>query len=119
MTQTEWLHSLNPSTTLNQMQEYIRHVIALRGFQEETPQECLLMLVEEVGELAKALRKSSGMYIDPARLENYDTVQSEVADVFILLVSLSNAAGINLLDAVIEKETANSQRQWVQPATDS
>ena len=114
MTQESLLKTLEQPITLHQMQEYVKNVIELRGFAEETPSECLLMLVEEVGELAKAMRKSAGMYIDPTRLENYDTVQSEVADVFILLVSLCNAAGIDLHQAVLEKEKTNSQRQWVQ-----
>lgn len=111
-TQQALTNTLNQSTTLNQMQEYIKKIIDLRGFAEETPQECLLMLVEEVGELAKAIRKTTGLPVDQSRMASYTSVQSEAADVFILLVSLCNAAGINLLDAVIEKEAENNKRTW-------
>ena len=112
MTVQDLLAQLNQGTTLTQLQTYVQEVITLRGFAEETSQEVLLMLMEEVGELAKAVRKQQGMFVDPAKLQNYDTVQSEVADIMILLLSLCNVQGINLMDAVVAKEKINAQRTW-------
>ena len=112
MTHKELLSQLGQETTLTELQTYVKKVIDLRGFGEETAQDVLLMLMEEVGELAKAVRKQTGMPVDPNRLHNYDTVQSEVADVMILVLSLCNVFGINAFDAVVEKEKVNSQRTW-------
>jgi len=112
MTQQELLNTLNPSASLNDVQEYIKKVIEIRGFANQPIQASMLLLLEETGELAKAIRKTSGMHIDPNRLQNYDTVESEVADVLILLLSICNTLGINLFDALTEKEKINCERDW-------
>lgn len=71
----------------------------------------MLLLLEEFGERAKAIRKSvTTMGIDYEKLQNYDTVESEVADVFIVLLSLCNVLEINVYKTFIEKE--NIQRKW-------
>jgi len=113
MTQQELYNQLNPNVSLNDVQEYIKKVIELRGFSEQSVQTSLLLLLEETGELAKAIRKTSaGMSVDPNRLQNYDTVESEVADVFIVLLSICNTLGINLFESLLEKEKANCERGW-------
>ena len=112
MTEKELLDQLTQGSSLTQLQTYIKQVIDLRGFGDESAQDVLLMLMEEVGELAKAVRKHSGMPVDPSRLKNYDTIQSEVADVMILLLSLCNVVGINAMEAVVEKEAINCKRTW-------
>jgi len=112
MTQQELLSQLNPETSLNDVQEYIKKVIAIRGFAKQSIQASMLLFLEETGELAKAIRKTSGMHIDLKKLQNYDTVESEVADVLILLLSICNTLGINIFDALIEKEMINCERDW-------
>lgn len=113
VTQQELFSQLNPSTSLNDVQEYIKKVITMRGFDEQSVQTNLLLFLEETGELAKAIRKTSaGMSVDPNRLQNYDTVESEVADVLIVLLSICNTLGINLYDALVEKEKINCERIW-------
>ena len=112
MTQKELLDQLTQSSSLTQLQSYVKKVIDLRGFGEETPQDVLLMLMEEVGELAKAVRKQAGLPVDATRLGNYDTIESEVADVLILLLSLCNTVGVNAMQAALEKETINCKRDW-------
>ena len=46
------------------------------------------------------------------RIENYTDIEEEVADVFIVLVSICNRLNINLYDAIIKKEEKNIKRQW-------
>lgn len=73
----------------------------------------MLLLTEEIGELAKAIRKSeTKMAINLSRIHHYDTVESEIADVFIVLLSLCNTMKINLTDAFLEKERINIERVW-------
>lgn len=113
MTQRELFENLSESASLGEVQGYIKEVIALRGFGGQPVQEELLLLTEEVGELAKAIRKSAtSMSVDTARLHNYDSVESEVADVFIVLMSICNTLGISLFDSLIEKERENIDRHW-------
>lgn len=86
----------------------------MRGFGEQSAQANMILLIEETGELAKAIRKlSSGMSVDESMLHRYDTVESEVADIFIVLISICNILNINLYDAFLEKEKINSERNWV------
>ena len=73
----------------------------------------MLLLLEETGELAKAVRKTStNMSVDVDKIQNYDTIESEVADVFIVLMAVCNKLGINLLSALREKEKKNCERNW-------
>ena len=57
MTQQELFDDLNENTSLSDIQLYIKKVIELRGFADESVQSCMLLLLEEAGELAKAVRK--------------------------------------------------------------
>ncbi|MFU2363776.1 MAG: hypothetical protein ACM67R_08160, partial [Clostridiales bacterium] len=50
--------------------------------------------------------------VDYERIENYTDIEEEVADVFIVLVSICNRLNINLYDAIIKKEEKNIKRQW-------
>ena len=98
---------------LNFIQGYLKKVMELRGFEGQKPQEKMLLLTEEVGELAKAIRKSdTKIAIDFDRIQHYDTVESELADVFIVLISLCNLLEVNLYKAFLEKEKANVARKW-------
>lgn len=86
--QLELWNKLNENNTLQEVQQYIREVIKIRGFIEQDIEKTMLLLLEEVGELAKSIRKSAtSMSIDKNKLNHYDTVESEVADVFIVLKS--------------------------------
>ena len=98
---------------LNEIQNYIKEVIKIRGFSEQKVQDKMLLLLEETGELAKAIRKTiPEASVDYERIENYTDIEEEVADVFIVLVSICNRLNINLYDAIIKKEEKNIKRQW-------
>ena len=73
----------------------------------------MLLLLEETGELAKAIRKTlpEGL-IDYNKIENYTDVEEEIADVFIVLVSICNKLNINLYKAFEDKEKKNIERKW-------
>jgi NTP pyrophosphatase (non-canonical NTP hydrolase) len=68
------------------------------------------MLVEEVGELAKALRRHAGHKMDVAAPDI--NVRHEAADVLWMLVATCNKLGIDLEEALREKEEKNKQRVW-------
>ena len=43
---------------------------------------------------------------------NYDSVESEIADVFIILNNICNCLNINLYECVMKKEKININRVW-------
>ena len=85
----------------------------MRGFEGQTVKDKLLLLAEEVGELAKAVRKnSSGASVDPEKIQNYDSVESEIADVLIVLISVANILNVDVFKSLKEKEQININRKW-------
>lgn len=111
--QKELFENLKQSSTLPDIQAYIKKVLQLRGFEGQTVKDKLLLLAEEVGELAKAVRKnSSGASVDPEKIQNYDSVESEIADVLIVLISVANILNIDIFKSLKEKEQININRKW-------
>lgn len=96
--------------TLNQYQDLMKKLIVERGFDQETVPEVFTLLVEEVGELAKAIRKQNGQKVDLSSQQH--DVEDEAADVFWLLIDLCNRLGIDLGKAFAAKEVKNSARKW-------
>ena len=111
--QLELWKNLKEDNTLEEVQEYIRKVIEIRGFSNQSIEQAMLLLTEEIGELAKAIRKEkTTMSIDNNKIRNYDTIESEVADVFIVLNSVCNKLNIDLYKALKAKEEENIEREW-------
>ena len=111
--QLELWEDLNEKNTLQEVQEYIKEVITIRGFANQEIEKTMLLLLEEVGELAKAIRKTAtNMGIDNNKINHYDTIESEVADVFIVLNSVCNNLNINLYQSLKDKEKENINRIW-------
>lgn len=74
----------------------------------------MLLLTEEVGELAKAIRKNNtNIKIDENKKYNYDTVESEVSDVFYVLSCVCNKLNIDIYSSLKQKEIENVKRKWV------
>ncbi|ACO33776.1 MULTISPECIES: MazG nucleotide pyrophosphohydrolase domain-containing protein [Acidobacterium] len=94
-----------PAPALKAFQEYYRRAAIQRGYSKEGPKECLLLMVEEVGELARAVRKREKL----VRHASYEAVSEshELADVFLYVVHMANVLGIDLADVVRDKETLN------------
>lgn len=111
--QLELWEDLNEKNTLQEVQEYIKEVITIRGFANQEIEKTMLLLLEEVGELAKAIRKTAtNMGVDNNKINHYDTIESEVADVFIVLNSVCNKLNIDLYQSLKDKEKENINRTW-------
>ena len=112
-TQEGLLKNIDRTSNLDEIQEYIRSVIRIRGFEKEEIEKKMLLLLEEAGELAKAIRKDyTNMAIDNTKLNHYSNIESEIADVFIVLTCICNKLNINWFDAVYNKEIENVKRTW-------
>ncbi len=106
------LETINVRSSVPALQEYIHTMVVRRGFDKETPRDVLLLMVEEVGELAKAVRKHVGLKSDEERKERYPALESELADVFIYLLDLANLLEVSLVRALRDKEQENEKRSW-------
>jgi len=111
--QKELLNEIDRDSSVTQVQEYVEKMVRLRGFADQPVQESMLLLLEEAGELAKAIRKAeTRMSVDVDNMQNFGTVESEVADVFFVLLAICNQMNVNLLDSLKEKEKKNCERNW-------
>ncbi len=95
---------------MQQYQAYLKAVVTERGFDKETVSEVFTVMVEEVGELAKAIRKANGqkVYID----SKHHAVEEEAADVLFMLLDVCNRLNIDLEKAFAAKEVKNNSRTW-------
>jgi NTP pyrophosphatase (non-canonical NTP hydrolase) len=97
-----------PQPALQAFQSYYKRVAVQRGYHREDARDCLLLMVEEVGELARAIRKRKGITRHGKGIVEEE--RSELADVFMYVVHMANILGLNLAKAVREKELRNLQR---------
>ena len=112
--QQELLKKLSDKSSINEIQSYIKKVMEVRGFNKEKSSDKILLLVEEVGELAKAIRKNEKkLGIDKTKEYNYSSIESEIADVFIVLLSICDILNIDLLKVFLDKEEENIKRIWL------
>lgn len=103
---------LKPNPTLGDIQQYVRDMEAERGFTDEGVVEQTLLLVEEVGELCKVIRKHhTNMGIDVNKQYDFDAA-GEVADVLILLNAVANRLEVDIEQALRDKEEQNKKRTW-------
>jgi NTP pyrophosphatase (non-canonical NTP hydrolase) len=92
---------------LTVLQRYYSRAAQARGWDQEGPADSMLLLTEEVGELARAVRKHVGLGRDGASPGGVD---EELADVQLYVVHLANILGVDLSTAVTAKERENLQR---------
>ena len=102
---------LNENSTLREFQEYTRKMIKARGFNDETPKDVMLLLKEEIGEVAKEVRKITNIKLDVNK-NNERKLDKEIADVFNMLMSLCVTTNIDLFEAFKTKEEINLKREW-------
>ena len=109
--------------TLIQLQRYMDAVCNERGWTKDNYAEKFLLFTEEVGELAKAIRRKKGLYQEQAKLSQSGlaeersqrtrlNLEEEFADVFSYLLDLANYFQVDLEKAFREKEQVNAARTW-------
>jgi NTP pyrophosphatase (non-canonical NTP hydrolase) len=99
---------LVPPPGIQSFQHYYKRVAVQRGYDKEDAQNCLLLMVEEVGELARAIRKRENL----VRHGTADVTNEalELADVFLYVIHMANVLGLDLSKVVREKEIINFER---------
>ena len=97
--------------TLKDYQLYVHQLVHLRGFEKENLSGIFMLLVEEVGELAKAARKHAKLKMD-VNHSKQENAAHEAADIFMYLLDICNHLDIDLEKAIREKEEINRKRVW-------
>lgn len=104
-------NTLNDNSNLADIQKYIADMMKVNNF-NNTPLELFCYLTEEIGELAKEIRKTeNNMEID-VKKEYNSCLEHEIADVFIYVLAICNSYNIDLLKAFKSKEKINLERIW-------
>lgn len=106
------IENMDADTSLKQLQDYVEEMVNVRGFADETPQDCLLLLTEELGELAKEVRKSHTHIKNDTAKNNTKDLNGEIGDVLMMLLALRRTLDVDLLQAFREKELVNCNRNW-------
>lgn len=99
-------------SSLAALQAYVAEKVRERGFEDESLRDAVLLLVEEIGELAKATRCEMGLKVNAADPLSRKSVQHELADCLVYLLDIANLSGVDLEEALREKESVNSQKRW-------
>lgn len=102
--------TLPPNPTIQEYQRYIAEMMKVRGFDKNSIVEEMLIMTEEVGELAKVVRKAHGMHMDKNSVQS--TAGEELADVFSFILSIANYLDVDLEQAFRDKEEKNKKRTW-------
>ena len=103
---------LKPNPTLDDIQQYVKALVEERGFADQSVTQTTILLVEEIGELCKSIRKShAGMGIDTSKTYELDAA-GEIADIIVVLTCIANQLGINMEQAFRDKEEKNKNRIW-------
>ncbi len=103
--------SLSTHPTLPELQQYMDEICKERGWTKDSYAEKFLLFTEEIGELAKAIRKTQGLYQEKAKQKHLE-LEEEFADVLSYLLDLANYFQVDLEAAFREKEQVNSARIW-------
>lgn len=104
--------SLTNESSVKELQEYVKQMIRDRGFENEDIKDQMILLTEETGELAKAIRKTIGLKLDIAKDNDKYDIKGEIADIFNYLLSMCCTLDIDLIECWRQKEAKNFERNW-------
>ncbi len=104
----EELPSIDYGRGLKALQSQYFKVAKRNNWDKESARDTMLLLTEEIGELARAVRKHEGLKRDG---EFNVQLSEELADVQIYLAHLANTVDIDLGDAVTDKILKNHERK--------
>ncbi|MGK0358148.1 MAG: NTP pyrophosphatase (non-canonical NTP hydrolase) [Bradymonadia bacterium] len=96
-------------------QQYIRDLEALHGWVDVDLVHNVFLMVEEVGELAKGIRKYEKLFGEDAKPETgpaKENVAEEIVDVFNYLLAIANRLDIDVEAAFRAKNGINVERVW-------
>jgi NTP pyrophosphatase (non-canonical NTP hydrolase) len=108
-----YMPPLTQQPTLTQLQAWVKEMKAHNDWAGNDFRTEAFLLMEEIGELCKAYRKTSaGFHLTEIQKQEEHDVGLELADVLFYIMSLAELAQIDITEAVHRKIAINSQRTW-------
>lgn len=105
------MNTLPDKPNLKDFQQHLDSVCREKGWDKHNIAEVFLLLNEEIGELAKEIRKSTG-FKGEKRTEHTKDLELELADVFNYILEIANRFDIDLEMAYRRKQEINQKRIW-------
>lgn len=105
------LDKLSKKSSVEELQKYIKDMIKVRGFKTSLL-ERMCLLTEEIGELAKEVRKTNNNLLIDANKEYSSNLENEITDVFICLMGMCETLDMDIVQGLKNKEELNFKREW-------
>jgi NTP pyrophosphatase (non-canonical NTP hydrolase)/nucleoside 2-deoxyribosyltransferase len=103
--------------SLGDLQQYVAAATRARGFEGETLPEVMVLFIEEMGELARAIRRETGLSERIQNLTKKLSIGDELADCLFYVLHLSNLSAIDLDAAFGRKELVDASSEWTRQST--
>ena len=103
---------LKENPILSDYQLYMKTICAERGWDKADTLQTWLLFTEEVGELAKAIRDTNGLFQEKDKTGIKENLEGEFADVLSYVFDLANQLDVDLEQAFRKKEAINAARNW-------
>lgn len=107
----EELEKLSKNSSVEDLQKYIKNMIEVRGFKNTLLQR-MCLLTEEIGELAKEVRKNDNNLRVDSKKQYNSSLENEIADVFICLMGMCEFLDMDIVEGLKNKERINFKREW-------
>jgi len=107
-----FINTFRDMKDINSMQDFCKRFVEEKGFENESVLETFLLWQEEIGELAHAIRKSTGMKTNEESIRRRHNLEHEMADCLKYLLILSNKLNVDLLRAFRNKQLIDVNRIW-------
>lgn len=103
--------NLPDNPTLRDLQQYIAAQCRRRGWEDRSDSERIMLLTEEVGEVAKEMRKHTGKfgYKTP---DSNEELGKELVDVLNWVIDIANSKNIDMTKAFDAKWRETNDRTW-------
>jgi NTP pyrophosphatase (non-canonical NTP hydrolase) len=97
--------------SLVDLQKHLARTCKEKGWDKNSVEQVFLLFSEEIGELAKAIRKETG-FKGEKKPDNRANLREEFADVLNYLMELANRFDVDLTEVYFEKNKINAARIW-------
>ena len=105
------LDKLSKKSSVEDLQKYIKDMIEVRGFRNSLL-ERMCLLTEEIGELAKEVRKTDNNLLVDINKNYSSNLENEITDVFICLMGMCELLDMDIVQGLKNKEEINFKREW-------
>lgn len=105
------LRSLSKNSSVEEIQKYIKDMFEVRGFRTSLL-ERMCLLTEEMGELAKEVRKTDNNLLIDVNKNYSSNLENEITDVFICLMGMCELLDMDIVQGLKNKEEINFERKW-------